>query len=72
MSTYDMILAEGIEIGRQRFEEELEEGRQSVNKAILYLYQVDQKSPAEIAMIVSKDLAYIETLISNTENTADN
>mgnify|MGYP001766316059 CR=1 FL=1 len=78
MSTYDMILAEGIEIGiereRQRVEEELEEARQQVNKAILYLYQIDQKEPAEIALIVSKDLAYVETLISNSEeeNITDN
>ncbi|MBK9490180.1 MAG: hypothetical protein IPO07_16455 [Haliscomenobacter sp.] len=53
MSTYDMILAEGIKIGieeeRQRVEEELEEARQQVNKVILYLYQIDQKTPNEIA-----------------------
>ena len=82
MSTYDMILAEGIKIGiekeRQRIKEELrrleEESCQRVNKAILYLYQIDQKAPEEIAMIVSKDLAYVESLISNSaeENIADN
>ena len=78
MSTYDMILAEGIEIGiereRQRVEEELEEARQQVNKVILYLYQIDQRTPEEIALIVSKDLAYVETLISNSDedNIADN
>ncbi|AEE49354.1 hypothetical protein [Haliscomenobacter hydrossis] len=77
MSTYDMILEEGIKIGereRQRLEEELEEVRQQVNKVILYLYQIDQKIPEEIALIVSKDLAYVETVISNSEeeNIADN
>lgn len=78
MSTYDMILAEGIKIGieeeRQRIEEELKKARQQVDKAILYLYQIDQKAPEEIAMIVSKDLAYVETLISNSEkeNIANN
>lgn len=77
MSTYDMILEEGKKIGereRQRLEEELEEARQQVNKVILYLYQIDQKNPAEIAIIVSKDLAYVETVISNSpeENTAEN
>lgn len=78
MSTYDMILAEGIKIGiekgRQRVEEQLEEARQQVNKVILYLYQIDQKTPEEIALIVSKDLAYVETLISYSEeeNIADN
>ena len=81
MSTYDMILEEGIKIGereRLRLEEELqqlaEEERQRVNKTILYLYQIDQKAPEEIALIVSKDLAYVETLISNSEeeNIADN
>ena len=55
-------------------EEELEEARQQVNKVILYLYQIDQKAPEEIALIVSKDLTYVETLISNSEeeNIADN
>jgi predicted MPP superfamily phosphohydrolase len=82
MSTYDMILAKGIKIGieeeRQRIEEEMrqleEESRQRVNKAILYLYQIDQKTPEEIAMIVSKDQTYVETVISNSEeeNITDN
>lgn len=82
MSTYDMILAEGIKIGiekeRQRIKEELrrleEESCQRVNKAILYLYQIDQKTTEEIALIVSKDLAYVETVISNSEeeNIAEN
>lgn len=64
MSTYDMILAEGIKIGiekgRQRVEEQLrqieneilmraEEERLRTDKTILYLYQIDQKTPAEIA-----------------------
>ena len=55
MSTYDMILAEGIKIGieeeRQRVEEELrqmlmraEEERLRTDKTILYLYQIDQKN----------------------------
>ena len=82
MSTYDMILAEGIEIGierereiyaeivakeRQRAEEErlkAEEERHRTDKAILYLYQTDQKQPAEIAMIIGIDQAYVEALIS--------
>ena len=77
MSTYDMILEEGKKIGereRQRLEEELEEARQQVNKVILYLYQIDQKTPEEIALIVSKDQTYVETVISNSEeeNITDN
>ena len=85
MSTYDMILAKGIKIGieeeRQRIEEELrqmlmraEEERLRTDKTILYLYQIDQKAPAEIAMIVSKDVSYVETLINNLEegNIGDN
>ena len=77
MSTYDMILEEGIKIGereRQRLEEELEEARQQVNKVILYLYQIDQKTPEEIALIVSKDQTYVETVICNSEeeNITDN
>lgn len=86
---HEWILAEGIKIGieeeRQRIEEELrklegellfraEEERLRMDKTILYLYQIDHKTPSEIAMIVSKDLAYVETLISNSEeeNIADN
>ena len=85
MSTYDMILAEGIKIGieeeRQRVEEELrqmlmraEEERLRTDKTILYLYQIDQKNPKEIAMIVSKDQVYVETVISKSEeeNIAEN
>ncbi len=89
MSTYDMILAKGIKIGieeeRQRLEEELlqmekelllraEEERLRTAKTILYLYQIDQKTPAEIALIVSKDQAFVETVISNSEeeNIAEN
>lgn len=99
MSTYDMILAEGMEIAterergiyevilakehqraeeehqraeeeRQRAEEEhqrAEEERQRINNAILYLYQIDQKLPAEIAMIIGKDLEYVENLIAEME-----
>lgn len=81
MSTYDMILAEGMEIAaerergiyeailakeHQRAEEErqrAEEERQRINNAILYLHQIDQKQPAEIAMIIGKDLEYVENLI---------
>jgi hypothetical protein len=78
----------GIERERQRVEEIMqlaqqkenelimraEEERQRTDKTILYLYQIDHKTPEEIAMIVSKDLAYVETLISNSEkeNIADN
>lgn len=84
MSTYDMILEEGKKIGereRQRLEEELrqmliraEEERLRIDKTILYLYQIDQKTTEEIALIVSKDLAYVETVISKSEeeNIADN
>ena len=92
MSTYDMILAEGMEIAterergiyevilakehqraeeeRQRAEEEYqraEEERQRINNAILYLHQIDQKQPAEIAMIIGKDLEYVESLIAAME-----
>ena len=41
-----------------------EEERQRTDKAILYLYQTDQKQPAEIAMIIGIDQAYVEALIS--------
>ena len=92
MSTYDMILAEGMEIAterergiyevilakehqraeeeRQRAEEEYqraEKERQRINNAILYLHQIDQKQPAEIAMIIGKDLEYVENLIAEME-----
>lgn len=99
MSTYDMILAEGMEIAterergiyevilakehqraeeerqraeeeRQRAEEEhqrAEEERQRIDKVILYLYQIDQKQPAEIAMIIGKELEYVENLIARME-----
>ena len=75
----------GIERERQRVEEELlqmekelllraEEERLRTDKTILYLYQIDQKTPAEIALIVSKDQAYVEALISylEEENIGDN
>lgn len=47
---------------------------QPYNKVILSLYQIDHKTPEEIAMIVSKDQAYVETVISKSEeeNVADN
>lgn len=78
----------GIERERQRVEELIqfaqqkenelimraEEERLRTNKTILYLYQIDQKTPGEIALIVSKDQAYVEDLISNSEeeSIADN
>jgi hypothetical protein len=89
MSTYDMILAEGMKIAterergiyeeilakehqhtqeeRQRAQEErqrAEEERQRIDNAIIYLYQTDQKLSAEIAMIIGKNVEYVEGLIA--------
>lgn len=75
MSTYDMILAEGMEIATERergiYEEILakehqraEEERQRIDNAIIYLHQTDQKQPTEIAMIIGKNVEYVEELIA--------
>ena len=39
---------------------------------ILYLYQIDQKQPAEIAIIIGKNLEYVENLIAEMEEGAEN
>jgi predicted transposase/invertase (TIGR01784 family) len=81
MSTYDMIVEKGIQIGRemaedilskerQRAEEEhnrAEEERQRTEKAILYLHQTYKKEPFEIAAILGTEVTYVETVLTKAE-----
>lgn len=81
MSTYDMILAEGIEQGKKQQQVELEKARQRAQEAlqreeeerqrldglILYLYKTAQLSIEKIATLSDRDIPYIEALITQKE-----